>query len=279
MRPQRVKVKPKEEAAYFASLGKDKDGFDIRFINSFKGRGVFSKRHFEKGEFLIEYRGQVISKQEHENRLCIYHDALKVFMFEFRYNGKNLCVDAAQEDDSLGRLVNDDNVSPNSKMKTTTVNGQPHLCLFATTDIKPGEEITYNYGDSDWPWRLKCPTVKEPVCSGDLVSHGKIIATDKENITEADPQPAAVTMTSNSLIDDKQVSAATDGYHAEEAKMCVSPSETNEQDNQTETDPQPGDANKTSDCLTDDKQDRRELCYLSTTLQLPQMTSEMTLPF
>nr|XP_057918564.1 uncharacterized protein LOC131109977 [Doryrhamphus excisus]XP_057918565.1 uncharacterized protein LOC131109977 [Doryrhamphus excisus]XP_057918566.1 uncharacterized protein LOC131109977 [Doryrhamphus excisus]XP_057920422.1 uncharacterized protein LOC131115987 isoform X1 [Doryrhamphus excisus]XP_057920423.1 uncharacterized protein LOC131115987 isoform X1 [Doryrhamphus excisus] len=254
MRPQRVKVKPKEEAAYFASLGKDKDGFDIRFINSFKGRGVFSKRHFQKGEFLIEYRGQVISKQEHENRLHIYHDALKVFMFEFRYNGKNLCVDAAQEDDSLGRLVNDDNVSPNSKMKTITVNGQPHLCLFATTDIKPGEEITYNYGDSDWPWRLKCPTVKEPVCSGDLVSNGKIIATDKENITEADPQHASVTMTSNSLIDDKQVSAATDGYHAEEAKMCVSPSETNEQDNQTETDPQPADANKTSDCLTDDKQ-------------------------
>lgn len=66
-----------------------------------------------------------------------------------------LSIDAAREDGSLGRLVNDDHVSPNSKMRTITVNGKPHLCLFAIKDIKPGEEITYNYGDSDWPWRVK----------------------------------------------------------------------------------------------------------------------------
>ncbi|KAL6479743.1 hypothetical protein MHYP_G00107760 [Metynnis hypsauchen] len=59
------------------------------------------------------------------------------------------------KDDSLGRLVNDDHVRPNSKMKTITVAGKPHLCLFATRSISPGEEITYNYGDSEWPWRCK----------------------------------------------------------------------------------------------------------------------------
>ncbi|XP_042261544.1 N-lysine methyltransferase KMT5A-A-like [Thunnus maccoyii] len=52
--------------------------------------------------------------------------------------GKKLCIDAAREDDSLGRLVNDDH------------------------DIRPGEEITYNYGDSDWPWRLKVSTEAHP---------------------------------------------------------------------------------------------------------------------
>lgn len=51
--------------------------------------------------------------------------------------------------------MNDDHLSPNRKMKTITVNGKPHLCLFAIKDIKPGEEITYNYGNSDWPWRVK----------------------------------------------------------------------------------------------------------------------------
>lgn len=64
-------------------------------------------------------------------------------------------VDAAKEDGSLGRLVNDDHINPNAKMKYLTVEGKPHLCLFATRDISPGEEITYNYGDSDWPWRCK----------------------------------------------------------------------------------------------------------------------------
>lgn len=55
----------------------------------------------------------------------------------------------------MGRLVNDEEMNPNSKMKVTRVDGRPHLCLFALKDIGPGEEITYNYGDSDWPWRRK----------------------------------------------------------------------------------------------------------------------------
>ncbi|XP_059377190.1 histone-lysine N-methyltransferase set-1-like [Carassius carassius] len=79
--------------------------------------------------------------------------ALQVFMFEFGYNGKLLCVDAARGDGSLGRLVNDDHINPNSRIKTIRVDGKPHLCLFATRSICPGEEIPYDYGDSDWPWR------------------------------------------------------------------------------------------------------------------------------
>ncbi len=54
------------------------------------GRGVFSCTEFDKGDFLLEYRGHLISKEEYERRQRIYHNALKVFMFEFRYNGKHL---------------------------------------------------------------------------------------------------------------------------------------------------------------------------------------------
>ncbi|KAI3354602.1 hypothetical protein L3Q82_019106, partial [Scortum barcoo] len=64
-------------------------------------------------------------------------------------------VDAAKEDGSLGRLISDEHVNPNSKMKTIKIDGKPHLCLFALKDISPGEEITYNYGDFNWPWRCK----------------------------------------------------------------------------------------------------------------------------
>ncbi|KAJ4927346.1 hypothetical protein JOQ06_015079 [Pogonophryne albipinna] len=154
-RPRRAKIKPREEAAHFSSLCKDKDGFDVKFINSFKGRGVFSCRPFQNGDFLIEYRGEVITKSERENRQKVYHNALKIFMFDFRLNGQELCVDAAKEDNSLGRLVNDDHVNPNCKMKLIKVDGKPHLCLFALKDISPGEEIAYDYSDSDWPWRCK----------------------------------------------------------------------------------------------------------------------------
>nr|XP_024655137.1 histone-lysine N-methyltransferase set-1-like [Maylandia zebra] len=154
-RPRRAKINPIQDARYYCSLGEDKAGFDVRYIDSFKGRGVFSCRSFQKGDFLFEYRGQIITKEEQENRMKLYHDALKVFIFDFKFNGKQLCVDATREDGSLGRLVNDDNVNPNSKMTVTRVDGRPHLCLFAIKDIGPGEEITYNYGDSNWPWRSK----------------------------------------------------------------------------------------------------------------------------
>lgn len=37
MRPPRAKIKPKDEAVKFSSLGQDKDGFEVKFINSVKG--------------------------------------------------------------------------------------------------------------------------------------------------------------------------------------------------------------------------------------------------
>lgn len=52
------------------------------------GRGIFTTTSFEKGDFLIEYRGDLITKEECERRLKVYHDHLKAFMFEFRFNGK-----------------------------------------------------------------------------------------------------------------------------------------------------------------------------------------------
>lgn len=64
-------------------------------------------------------------------------------------------MDASKEDGSLGRLVNDEHKGPTCKIKTIELNQQPHLCIFAVWDIKPGEEISYSYGDSDWPWRAK----------------------------------------------------------------------------------------------------------------------------
>ena len=64
-------------------------------------------------------------------------------------------IDAAIEDGSFGRLVNDDHIHPNCRMKKVVADGKPHLCLFAVRDIIPGEEITYDYGGTDWPWREK----------------------------------------------------------------------------------------------------------------------------
>lgn len=77
--------------------------------------------------------------------------------YTYAYMLFSLCfsMDASKEDGSLGRLVNDEHRNPTSKIRTVEVNKRPHLCLFAVRDIQEGKEITYNYGDSDWPWRAK----------------------------------------------------------------------------------------------------------------------------
>ncbi|XP_034149810.1 histone-lysine N-methyltransferase, H3 lysine-36 specific-like [Esox lucius] len=151
---------PEQDALYYISNSLDKVGFLKKFINPFKGHGVFSNSYFGKGDFLLEYRGDFITFDESKRRRIQYSDALNVFMFDLSFNGKLWCIDAANTE-SLARFVNDDHINPNSKMKRLTVGGKPHLCLFATSDIKPGEEISYDYGDSDWPWRNKQIHVQE----------------------------------------------------------------------------------------------------------------------
>jgi len=64
-------------------------------------------------------------------------------------------IDATEDDGSLGRLVNDEHRRPNCVMKLLEVDGSPHLCLFAVTDLLPGTELRYNYGDGHYIWRSK----------------------------------------------------------------------------------------------------------------------------
>ncbi|XP_078023605.1 N-lysine methyltransferase KMT5A-like [Epinephelus lanceolatus] len=137
---------------------------DGQFFPYFKGRGVFATEAFRKGDFVLEYRGNLL-KQDSPLHWRHYDDTEAVFLFDFQWKGKSYCLDASVEDKSLGRLVNDDNKKPNCKMKTIDIGEMPHLCLFAIKDITPGEEVTYNYGDADWPWRKQklSPDVSEQI--------------------------------------------------------------------------------------------------------------------
>ncbi|XP_043094725.1 uncharacterized protein rnf214 isoform X2 [Puntigrus tetrazona] len=128
---------------------------EVKYISAAKGRGLFAKGSISKGEFVVEYRGDIINHAELESRRKRYHTSSAAFMFEFKWRGKTWCIDASREDGSFGRIVNDDHKHPNCKMKKIDVNGRIHLCLFALNDIKEGEEITYQYGGEDYPWRTQ----------------------------------------------------------------------------------------------------------------------------
>ncbi|KAL6476808.1 hypothetical protein MHYP_G00153070 [Metynnis hypsauchen] len=128
---------------------------EVKYINAVKGRGVFAKGFICKGDFVVEYRGDMINDAQSQRRRKLYRPSCAAFMFAFKWRGKTWCIDASREDGSFGWLVNDEHQHPNCRMKKIDVNGKPHLCLFALNDIKEGEEITYDYGGEDCPWRTK----------------------------------------------------------------------------------------------------------------------------
>ncbi|KAM9439593.1 uncharacterized protein Hap1MRO34_000076 [Clarias gariepinus] len=151
--PKRKRVRPVEDATTHILSGRDKPCLEERFINTHKGRGVFASMSIDRGCFILEYRGELLSQEESRTRQNRYSETENTFLFDFDWNGRQWCIDASKEDGSLGRLVNDEYKTPNCKMKIIGVEGKPHLCLFSIKDIAPGEEISYNYGDSNWPWR------------------------------------------------------------------------------------------------------------------------------
>ncbi|XP_065096733.1 uncharacterized protein [Paramisgurnus dabryanus] len=140
-------LNPLKEVEYYVRLAKDKESITWKYISQTKGRGVFAKDPITKGSFIVEYRG-VLSKITHS------FEPTTEYTYIFKHNGNEYCIDASAEDGSHGRLLNDD-TKPNSKMKKIVLDGVPHLCLFAITDINEGQEITYDYGGDDLPWRSK----------------------------------------------------------------------------------------------------------------------------
>ncbi|CAL9690820.1 unnamed protein product [Knipowitschia caucasica] len=146
---------PKDDALEHAAKGMDKTNIlEVKYINCIKGRGIFAKKKVQQGDFVVEYKGELIDSAEEERRRRVYSPRCSVFMYNFQWHEKTWCIDASREDQSFGRLVND-NVRPNCKMKKLINDGKPHLFLFALRDIDAGEEISYDYGGTGWPWRKK----------------------------------------------------------------------------------------------------------------------------
>ncbi|XP_069194846.1 N-lysine methyltransferase KMT5A isoform X2 [Procambarus clarkii] len=113
-----------------------------------KGRGVVTTRQFAKGEFVVEYIGNLIDVREAKEREKIYAlDSSKgCYNYYFTFQNQQYCIDATEESGFLGRLVNHSR-NGNLVTKAVEVSGQPHLILLAKRDLEPGTEILYDYGD------------------------------------------------------------------------------------------------------------------------------------
>ena len=154
------------------------EDFEVRFVNETKGKGLFSRRKFEKNDFLLFYRGEKISSKRYD---------------ELIRNGKNeyvfanlthkLYIDATEETSGLARFINDcGDDKPNAKAKVhTDVNGQRHIKIVCERPINAGEEITYDYQGEFMPWR-KPKSRKRKISESETASTLEVNQSDVEEI-------------------------------------------------------------------------------------------------
>ncbi|CAH2295777.1 N-lysine methyltransferase KMT5A isoform X1 [Pelobates cultripes] len=141
-----LEIEEKKRIDELIRTGKE-DGLKIDFISG-KGRGVIATRDFQRGEYVVEYHGDLIEITDAKKREAVYaqDSSTGCYMYYFQYLNKNYCVDATKESSRLGRLVNHSKTG-NCHTKLHNINDVPHLILIASRDITAGEELLYDYGD------------------------------------------------------------------------------------------------------------------------------------
>lgn len=101
------------------------------------GRGVFAATRIRKGSRIIEYKGQRVTHEEVDRR---YSDCPDTDNHTFLFELDDRWVIDASVRGNAARWINH-GCSPNCE----TVEEDGRIYVEATRDIRPGEELTYDY--------------------------------------------------------------------------------------------------------------------------------------
>ena len=104
--------------------------FDLRVRRSSAGLGLFTESMIPKGACIIEYVGREVSKEESETSKSKY-------LFEI---SKSKTIDGKPKWNKAGYINH--SCRPNAESEIT----KGRVFIMATRTIKPGEELTYDYG-------------------------------------------------------------------------------------------------------------------------------------
>lgn len=122
--------------------GRDKEQ-SIRFGRSgIHAWGVFADEKISKGDMIVEYRGVLISNRVAEKREKEYEKSKVGSDYMFRIDSEVVC-DATYQG-NVARFINA-SCEPNCFTKIVTIDGTKRIVIFAKRNIKPGEELVYDY--------------------------------------------------------------------------------------------------------------------------------------
>ncbi|XP_075652282.1 histone-lysine N-methyltransferase ASHR3 [Castanea sativa] len=134
------------------------------------GWGVEAAEKINKGNFIIEYIGEVIDDAQCEKRLwdMKYRGAHNFYMCEIR---KDFTIDATFKGNA-SRFLNH-SCDPNCVLEKWQVEGEVRVGVFAARSIKIGEPLTYDYRFVQFGPEVKCHC-GAPSCQGYLGTKRKI---------------------------------------------------------------------------------------------------------
>lgn len=107
-----------------------------------KGYGLVALDDLQSGQFVIEYVGEVINSEEFDRRVKTMQTA-KEENYYFLTVEPDLTIDAGSKG-NMSRFINH-SCEPNCETQKWTIGETRVIGLFAITDIKAGEELTFNY--------------------------------------------------------------------------------------------------------------------------------------
>jgi uncharacterized protein len=99
---------------------------------TFTGLGLVAAKRIPKGKRIIEYFGPLITNEEVERRNGLYFFGVNT---KWSIDGSARC--------NLARYINH-SCKPNAE---AIVSQRGRVWIFAMRNIRPGEEITYHYGE------------------------------------------------------------------------------------------------------------------------------------
>eukprot|EP01126_Amoeba_proteus_P009095 TRINITY_DN13450_c0_g4_i2.p1 TRINITY_DN13450_c0_g4~~TRINITY_DN13450_c0_g4_i2.p1 ORF type:complete len:341 (+),score=84.40 TRINITY_DN13450_c0_g4_i2:58-1023(+) len=110
--------------------------------SAIQGWGVYAKQWIRKGEIIIEYVGELIDTALADKRES-YYNQHGIGCYMFRIPDEDSIVDATLKG-NMARFINH-SCDPNAKTDHIYYNNQTKIVIYARRDIRPGEEISYDY--------------------------------------------------------------------------------------------------------------------------------------
>ena len=121
-----------------ASTRQKKLRFDRSLIHAW---GMFADQFIPANDFVIEYKGELVKTKECERRSIMYEkEGRDDYIFRV---DQNWFVDATMKG-SMARFINH-SCDPNCYTSIIKHKNQSKIIIYAKRDIKPGEELSYDY--------------------------------------------------------------------------------------------------------------------------------------